>query len=442
MLKILGNSGEAPPAAAPGDLELFASLVAAGTPTIAPAAEAVPGEGEAIEVPTAESETMIVDAALLLPLLDQQRSAAPAPVILPAEPAKSAVAGPIAKTISPDPIRVVTQPAPDAHRAASGDSAPSKAPGIQAAAPSSETDMVLKSIAPIADQKTAALPAGTKQPKAPGAPQPGATAPTAQSIAPVSAPLPPEAARQVTTPAPKPEGTDPAATTPAREIAAAAAQPVAERKTGRAAPAKPVVAPAAPVEETAREPVTAATPQDRQATLGATMFGQQLAAIAAGPGATAPVQNVGAALAAQVLDLAKGGEWIDQLARDISRASAADGSMRFRLAPETLGELRVEITQSERGAHVRMNVSSEAAQQALAEAQPRLLAEARAQGTRIAEAQISFAGGQSEGQTRDAGRQAQNPPDQPIRAARTARVDAANESAPAPAGPARSDRYA
>jgi flagellar hook-length control protein FliK len=125
---------------------------------------------------------------------------------------------------------------------------------------------------------------------------------------------------------------------------------------------------------------------------------------------------LGAAIAAQVLDLAKGGEWINEIARDIAKSASADGAMRFRLAPETLGELRVEITHSERGAHVRLQVTSEAAQQALAEASSKLVQEARAQGVRIAEAEVSLAGGQQ--QARDGGRQGAG--EQPMRSFRAA----------------------
>jgi flagellar hook-length control protein FliK len=130
----------------------------------------------------------------------------------------------------------------------------------------------------------------------------------------------------------------------------------------------------------------------------------------------AAAPNLGAAIAAQVLDLAKGGEWINELARDIAKSASADGTMRFRLAPETLGELRVEITPGERGAIVKLHVTSEAAQQALAEASSKLVQEARAQGVRIAEAEVSLAGGHS--QSRDPSRQA--PPDQPMRSVRSA----------------------
>jgi flagellar hook-length control protein FliK len=157
----------------------------------------------------------------------------------------------------------------------------------------------------------------------------------------------------------------------------------------------------------------------------------------AGPGVP---QNLGAALAAQVLDMGRSGQWIDQLAQDISRAASSDGAMRFRLAPETLGELRVEITQSERGAHIRLNVSSEAAQQALAEAQPKLLAEARGQGLRIAEAEISFTGGQSQG--RETSQQAQGRQETPaMRTTRGARPETDPDATRATSRQ-RADRYA
>lgn len=159
------------------------------------------------------------------------------------------------------------------------------------------------------------------------------------------------------------------------------------------------------------------------------------------PAPAAPAPNVGAAIAEQVLDISRGNEWIDRLAGEITRAASADGSMRFRLAPETLGELRVEITHSDKGAHVRLHVGSEAAQQALADAQPKLASEARAQGVRIAETEISFTGGQSDG--REAGRQGQAQAEQPLRAFRSGGgVRTNNTDAAAQTGRRRNDRYA
>lgn len=185
-----------------------------------------------------------------------------------------------------------------------------------------------------------------------------------------------------------------------QSIATAAAPELAMR-TANAAPALvPAALPAEVLQElTVLEQLSAAQPL-REGAATAPLAPTPTAGPLPGTPA-APVQNLGAAIAAQVLDLAKDGEWINEVARDIARSASSEGAMRFRLTPETLGELRVEITQTDRGAHVRLHVTSEAAQQALAEAQPKLVQEARAQGVRIAEAEISFTGGQSQSQSRD-----------------------------------------
>jgi hypothetical protein len=64
-------------------------------------------------------------------------------------------------------------------------------------------------------------------------------------------------------------------------------------------------------------------------------------------------------------------------------------------------------------------VATEAAQAALADAQPRLAAEARAQGVKIAETQVDLAGNQArqDPQGRESARQQANA-DQPLRAFR------------------------
>lgn len=112
------------------------------------------------------------------------------------------------------------------------------------------------------------------------------------------------------------------------------------------------------------------------------------------PMAALPRENVAEALERQ-LDVSADGEWLDQLARDIVRTGAAGGeggTLRFRLNPETLGQVRVELSQGVDGAAVRIAAETEGARALLADAQPRLLAEARAQGVRIAETEVSLAG--------------------------------------------------
>jgi len=92
------------------------------------------------------------------------------------------------------------------------------------------------------------------------------------------------------------------------------------------------------------------------------------------------------------LDLSRDNAWLDRLARDIARAASDDSPLRFRLHPQTLGSLHVELQQGDRGAAVRMTVDTEAARQILSDAQPRLAAEARAQGVRIAETHVDLSG--------------------------------------------------
>lgn len=100
-------------------------------------------------------------------------------------------------------------------------------------------------------------------------------------------------------------------------------------------------------------------------------------------------------LVEQQLDLAHESEWLDRLARDIAGAGAKDGTMRFRLAPEHLGNLHVELKQQAAGAAIRLTAETEAARAILADAHPRLIAEARAQGVRIAEAHVDLGSGRS-----------------------------------------------
>ena len=92
------------------------------------------------------------------------------------------------------------------------------------------------------------------------------------------------------------------------------------------------------------------------------------------------------------LDFAHEGEWLDQLAKDIARTSG-DGQLRFKLNPEHLGSLHVEVTQGAAGASVRLTADTDAARTIIADARPQLIAEARAQGVRIAEAHVDLGSG-------------------------------------------------
>jgi flagellar hook-length control protein FliK len=148
------------------------------------------------------------------------------------------------------------------------------------------------------------------------------------------------------------------------------------------------------------------------------------------------VPDVAQLIAEKQLDLVNDNQWLDRLARDIARAGASDEPLRFRLHPQTLGHLQVELTQSERGATVRLTVETEAARNILVDAQPRLAAEARAQGVRLAGTEVDLgSAGQHSG---DARRNAEERPQDIVRVVR------AGQTASTPSEPAegRSDRYA
>jgi len=90
------------------------------------------------------------------------------------------------------------------------------------------------------------------------------------------------------------------------------------------------------------------------------------------------------------LDLARETQWLDRLARDIGQAATQQGNLKFQLNPEHLGSLQVEITNSAAGASIRMTTDREQARDIIADAQPRLLAEVRAQGLRVAESHVDL----------------------------------------------------
>jgi flagellar hook-length control protein FliK len=132
------------------------------------------------------------------------------------------------------------------------------------------------------------------------------------------------------------------------------------------------------------------------ATTGTT-FGIAPATTPAAPAAAAPgtdmVQtNPAEELAKHHLDLARDTQWLDTLARDIARAAQSDNLLRFQLNPEHLGSLKVELLNGAHGTSVKLTADTEAARAILADAQPRLIAEARAQGLRISEAQVDLGG--------------------------------------------------
>ena len=109
-----------------------------------------------------------------------------------------------------------------------------------------------------------------------------------------------------------------------------------------------------------------------------------------GASASAPLPSASDIMIGHHLDLAKDGEWLDRLARDIARTANHDAQLKFQLNPEHLGSLRIELTNAADGTAIRMTADTDAARNILVDAQPRLLAEARAQGLRISESHVDL----------------------------------------------------
>lgn len=94
---------------------------------------------------------------------------------------------------------------------------------------------------------------------------------------------------------------------------------------------------------------------------------------------------------AREISLDSDGEWLATIARDIARAADPAAPLAFRLRPEALGELRIELTRIEDSTSIRIVTETEGARAALAEGQQRLIAEARSNGVRIAETSVLLA---------------------------------------------------
>ena len=332
---------ETPPRPATPAAPDFASVIAptdegAITPAAAPIATAVAGAGQ--------------PAATTAPVVLADAAQAPSPVPLPAP-------GP---AIAP----------PDAHVARSTTLAsadiPAAPPAIDPTADALPQSQ-FQPVSPVGQAVEAPVTGQPAQPEQPGQPPAMAPLPEAADAMPVPAPLPRPVTQGSAGPASLPgAGEQVAATLPQRDR-----QPA---ETALAADSLPDQAPAAPLPErvdTPGAPPLAAPVPDR----------------AAVDDAAPAAQPAGPAIGHR-LDLAHDSQWLDQLAREITLSAAQDGELRFRLNPERLGSLAVEVRQTAEGASIRMTADTESARQIIAEAQPRLVAEARAQGLKISEAQV------------------------------------------------------
>ncbi|MDB5718587.1 MAG: flagellar hook-length control protein [Sphingomonas bacterium] len=113
-------------------------------------------------------------------------------------------------------------------------------------------------------------------------------------------------------------------------------------------------------------------------------------AVQLAPAPAAATAAPGEIVIRQQLDLIHDSAWLDQLARDITRSADQDGRLRFSLAPDNLGRLTVDLARGVDGTAIRLTTETEQAQRILADAQPRLIAEARAQGLRVTETQVDL----------------------------------------------------
>lgn len=104
--------------------------------------------------------------------------------------------------------------------------------------------------------------------------------------------------------------------------------------------------------------------------------------------ATPPPAALSASIDARVIDMSAGGQWIDGLAREIATLSAGTGQGSFRLSPEHLGPMRVNIRPGEAGSVVTMTVETKAAENALVKDKGALQADARLAGADIADVKI------------------------------------------------------
>jgi len=144
-------------------------------------------------------------------------------------------------------------------------------------------------------------------------------------------------------------------------------------------------------------------------------------------------QSAPAEVAPHHLDLVKDSEWLDSLAKDITQAAQSDTHLRFQLNPEHLGSLKVEVLNGANGTSVKLTADTEAARAILVDAQPRLVAEARAQGLRISEAQVNLSSQSGQGGQR-------HPGEAPlvVRASAAAAIAEVEQDAPGGSG----ERYA
>ncbi|MBW8743826.1 MAG: flagellar hook-length control protein FliK [Sphingomonas sp.] len=135
----------------------------------------------------------------------------------------------------------------------------------------------------------------------------------------------------------------------------------------------------------------------------------QRASDAAQPTISRPVTDVqakGDMIAEHVLTVARDGAWLDKLAHDIANAGSGN-DLHFKLEPPNLGALSVAIRQSDDGASIRLTADNQTTRDMLVDAQPKLVAEARAQGLKVSDTQIDVRQDSNHNQNQSSGQDAQ-----------------------------------
>jgi len=122
--------------------------------------------------------------------------------------------------------------------------------------------------------------------------------------------------------------------------------------------------------------------------------------------AVTDVHAKGDTIVEQTLTVARDGAWLDKLAHDI--ASAGSGNdLHFKLEPQNLGALSVAIRQGDDGASIRLTADNQTTRDMLVDAQPKLVAEARAQGLKVSDTQIDVRQDHNHSQNQSSGQDAQ-----------------------------------
>jgi flagellar hook-length control protein FliK len=318
---------------------------------------------------------------------------APAPVTLPVDTLAKDSTSPKGKDA---PLATVaattTAPADATPVASSADATPSADPHLVLAALEQQTKDAIK---PLPDQP--AKPQAGQPVSAPAGGKPVAAQPAATLAAQTTDAKP--------TPQPAP-AIQPAAPEPLPATAALLAARPATVKSATPAETAPVAPTRKATKETARADDDAANP-DLNPTAALTPSGAHVAP-AAKSATVAPADNAGQMLAAGTadrhLDLARQGAWLDGLARDIASTGASTGTVRFQVSPQHLGTVQVEMKRGDDGSAVTLTANSEASRVALADARPQLIAEARAHGIHISNAQVDVGTGDT-GSNRDSQQQ-------------------------------------